>query len=107
MRPLHAPDRSMTGVGHDRGGEPHFGFRQRRRIGGRGRNARHRIVGRIETIGVNLPQVGNRRHSARVEFAVGEPDRRVAVVGVIGIESRPIIIAADDAIELAIGEFAQ
>jgi hypothetical protein len=29
------------------------------------------------------------------------------VGGVIGIESRPIVLAADDAVELAIGEFAQ
>ena len=97
----------MMGVGHDRGGEPHFGFRQCGRIGDRGGHVRYRIVGRIKTIGVDLAQIGNRRRSALVEFAVGDPDRRVAVGGVIGIESRPIVLAADDAVELAIGEFAQ
>ena len=97
----------MVRVSYDRGGEPHFGFRQCGRIAdGRG-DVRHRIIGRIETIGIDLPQIGNRRHSALVEFAVGDPDRRITVGGVIGIESRPIVLAADDAVELAIGEFAQ
>ena len=97
----------MMCVGHDRGGEANFSFRQRGRIGDGRRDVRHRIVGRIESVGIDLAQIGDRGFRARVQLAVADPERRVTVSGIIGVEGRPFFLAADDAVELAVGEFAQ
>ena len=105
-RPMHASDRGVMRVGDDRRGEPHLGIGERRRIG-RGREVRHRIVGRIEAVGVDLAEISHGFLGAGVDLAVGDPERRVVARGIERLERRAILLAADEAVELAVTEFAQ
>src|SRR4029077_15980948 len=58
-------------------------------------------------VGVDMTKIIDCRRGARIDLAVGEPQRRVIAAGIEGVDLRAVFLAADDAIELAIGKFAQ
>ena len=96
----------MVGVGDDRRRQPQFRFGKRGRIGER-TEIGDGVVGGIETVGVDLAQIGDRRLGARIGLAVGDPQRRIVAGGVERIEVRPFLLAADDAVVFAVRQFAQ
>ena len=105
-RPMHLPYAGMMRVGNDRIRQLDF------RIGeicrsAQHREIRHRIIRRIEPVGIDMAQVADRRRGARIGLAVSDPQRRVIAAGIESLDRRAILLAADDAIELAIAEFAQ
>src|SRR5262252_8150504 len=54
-----------------------------------------------------MAQIADRRPGARIGLAVGDPQWRVIAARIESLDWRAIVLAADDAIELAIAEFAQ
>ena len=67
-----------------------------------------RIVVRIQTNRVSLPQVGDCRLGAVVASIVADPDRRVVVRVVIGLDASAVSLSDDEAVKLAArNQFAQ
>src|SRR5215468_5535719 len=54
-----------------------------------------------------MAQIADHRPGARIGLAVGDPQWRVIAARIESLDWRAIVLAADDAIELAIAEFAQ
>ena len=103
---MHAADAGMMRIGEDRHGELDLGIGK---SGGIARRVeiRHRIVGGIETVGVDMAEIGDRGFGARIGLAVGDPDRRVIAAGIERIDRGAVFLAADGAVEFAVGEVAQ
>ena len=67
-----------------------------------------RIVGRIESVGVDLRRDRLRRRlGALVHRAVGDPERREFAAGVERLDARRAPLAAEDAVEFAGDQLAQ
>ncbi len=73
---MDPPDLCVVGVGGGRRAQLDLGLSQSGRVGKRG-EIRHRIVGRVETVRINMSKVVNRRFCTVVDFAVGDPQWRV------------------------------
>ena len=54
-----------------------------------------------------MAEIGDRRLAALVDFAVGDPQRRVIAAGIERVDDGAVFLAADDAVVLAAGEIAQ
>ncbi len=93
-------------VGDDRHGQLDFGVGERGRVGQR-REIRHRIVGGIEAVGIDMAEIGDRGVGARIGLAVGDPERRVVAAGIERVDLRAVLLAADDVVEFAVGEIVQ
>ncbi len=104
-RPVHAADRRVVRVSDHRHRELQIGFRELGRIG-RGK-VRHRVVSRIETVGIDMREIIDRGLGAGVGFAVGDPERRVVTAGIERIDDHAIFLAAEDLVELAAGHGAE
>ena len=105
-RPMHASHLRVMRVGDDRGAELELALGEARRIGHRG-NIRHHVVGRVQAVGIDTPEIVDRGQSAVVDLALGDPYRRVAALRIERIERRSFFFVAHQAVELAAGEFAQ
>jgi hypothetical protein len=67
----------------------------------------HGVVCRIETVGVDLSEIGDRRLGPRIRLAVIDPYRCIIARRIERLESGSFLLAANDAIEFAVGEVAQ
>ncbi len=106
-RVVDAPDLRVPRERQGRGGHLEFGFGKC--FGGRRRlEVGCRIVGRVQTNRVGLTQVGDRRLGAVVASVVADPDRRVVVRAVIGLDAGPVGLSVDESLKLAArDQFAQ
>ena len=93
-------------ISENRSGQLDFGIRQRRRVADGG-EIRHRIIGGIESVGIDMAEISDRRSGAVIGLAVGDPDRRVVAAGIESIDLRADLLVADDLVELAAGEIVQ
>ena len=103
---MHPADRGVVGVGDDRHVELELGLGEIVRIAQRGK-VRHRVIGRIETVLVDMAEIGDHGLAALVHFAVGDPQRRVIAAGIERVDDGAVFLVADDAVVLAAGEIAQ
>ena len=102
---MHPADRGMVGIGDDGHVELELGLGEVVRIAQRGK-VRHRVIGRIETVLVDMAEIGDRGLAVLVHFAVGDPQRRVIAAGIERVDDGAVFLVADDAVELAAGEIA-
>ena len=93
-------------VGDQRYPKPDLGCGERGRLGD-GREIGNGIVGRIETVGVDLTEIGHRRLGALIDLAVRYPKWRIIARRIEDIDRRAVLLAADNTVELAIGKSAQ
>ena len=103
---MHPSHLRVMRVGDDGYAQLELCLRKRGRICER-RKIRRRIICRIETVGIDLAEISDCGLGARVGLAVGDPERRIIAAGIERFESRPFFLAADDAVELAIGKLVQ
>ncbi len=105
-RPVHAADCGVMRVSDDRHGQLDLGIGESCRIADR-REIRHRIVGGIEPVGIDMAEISDRRIGARIGLAVGDPDRRVVAAGIERVDLTADLLVADDVVEFAAGEIVQ
>ena len=105
-RPMHPADRGVVGIGDDRHVELELGLGEIARIAQRGK-VRHRVIGRIETVLVDMAEIGDHGLAALVHFAVGDPQRRVVAAGIERVDDGAVFLVADDAVVFAAGKIAQ
>src|ERR1700748_1887350 len=100
---MNAPDGGVMSVGRDRERKAQFGLRKRRRIGDRS-EIRGRIVARFKAVGVDMAEISDGRLRASIRLAVGEPQRSVIALGIIGFERGSLLLAAEHPVEFSAGE---
>ncbi len=100
---VHPAGLGVLGVGQHRVGEPHLGFGERLGIRA-GLDLRQRIVGRIEAVGLDAGQIGGGRLGAVAHRAVGDPERREVAAGIERLDRGALLLAAEEAVELAGGD---
>ena len=93
-------------VGDQRCSKPDLGRGERGRLGDGGEIG-NGVVGRIEAVGIDLTEIGHRRLGALIDLAVRYPERRIIARRIEGIDRGAVLLAADDAVELAVGKSAQ
>ena len=100
---MHAAAHGMPREGEHGVGELDLGFGERVGIHA-GLDLRHRIFARIEAIGIDAGQIGRRRLGAVAHRAVGNPERREVAARVERLDGGALLLAAEDAVELAGGQ---
>ena len=93
-------------IGDDRHGELEIGLGEIGGIVQRG-EIRHRIIGRIETVGIDMMQIIDGGLGLVARFAVGDPQRRIVAAGIERIDQDAVFLVADDFVELAARHGAQ
>ena len=93
-RPVHAADRGMMRVSDHRHRQLQFGVGEC--CGIRRSEVRRRIVGGIETVGIDMMQVIDRGLGLVVDLAVGDPERRVIAAGIERVDDDAVFLVADD-----------
>ena len=68
---------------------------------------RRRIIGGIETVGIDMMQVVDGRFGLFVGLAVADPERRVIAAGLERVDNDAVFLVADILVELAARHGAQ
>ena len=103
---MDAADLRLARISEDGRGELEFVLGQG--VGGRRQlEIRRRIIARIETVGFDLSEIGDRGLGARVGGAIAHPKRLVVARLVERLDAFAVGLAADDALELARDRLAQ
>ena len=94
-----AAGRQMAGISERRIGERDVGVGERLGAGG-GAEVRDLIIGRVEPVGGGVRQLRDHRFGARVELAVGDPQRGIIARGIEGCHRLALGRAVDALVEL-------
>ena len=94
LRPVHPAALRLTRIVHHAGGQFQIGFRQR--VGGIGRRKiRHRIVGRVQTVGGGILQPRDDALAVRGQRAALRPQRSEVARGVEFLDRGPLGLAVE------------
>ena len=100
---MHAAAHGVLGEGEHSVGELDLGFGEGLWLHA-GLDLRHRIFARVETVGIDAGEISRGGLGAVAHRAVGDPERREVAGRVERLDGGAILLAAEDAVELAGGQ---